>query len=339
MFYAHKIKHYARFACASVIASAMCLTLCACEGQVPKAEEGSGVKEIPDVTPIKEKDIRLRVLRSLEKANEEKNASNLEEYMSGPSALVRASELAIAAKTGKLDAKTTIPREVAQTIVPTNASWPRDLMTITTTTKDQQSKRLLVIRQDSARSNYKLWAVARLFPGVRLPKFPVPSIGASMGKANDSGLIMTPQAAATAYADVLQRGESSKFAKYFAADYLRSKLDELSKTVQVGMERNKGSQEQVFVPVTNQISVMRASYGSDLVVARIDSVWTRKAGEGRESRPASDEEKALFGDAKATSTMRVTYVNVIAMVVPPAGSGAKIIPVGAERQPIKVEAL
>lgn len=37
--------------------------------------------------------------------------------------------------------------------------------------------------------------------------------------------------------------------------------------------------------------------------------------------------------------MRVTYVNVIAMVVPPAGSDAKIIPVGAERQPIKVEAL
>lgn len=339
MFYAHKIKHYARFACASVVASAMCFTLCACEGQVPKAAEGSSVKELPDVTPIKEKDIRLRVLRSLEKANEEKNASNLAEYMSGPSALVRASELTIAAKTGKLDAKTTIPREVAQTIVPTNASWPRDLMTITTTTKDQQSKRLLVIRQDSARSNYKLWAVARLFPGVHLPKFPVPSIGASMGKANDSGLVMSPHAAAAAYADVLQRGESSKFAKYFANDYLRSKLSELSKTVQAGMERNKGSQEQVFTPVTNQISVMRASDGSDLVIARIDSVWTRKAGEGRESRPASDEEKALFGDSKATSTMRVTYVNVIAMVVPPAGSDAKIIPVGAERQPIKVEAL
>lgn len=37
--------------------------------------------------------------------------------------------------------------------------------------------------------------------------------------------------------------------------------------------------------------------------------------------------------------MRVTYVNVIALVVPPASSHMKIIPVGAERQPIKVEAL
>lgn len=335
----HKIKRYANFLFAALMCVSTCFTLCACNGQVPNTSEIHSSKEIPDVSEIKEKDIRLRVLRSLERANDEKNASNLFDYMSGPSLLVRTSELAIAAKTGKLDAKTTIPREVAQTIVPTNASWPRDLMTITTTTKDQQSKRLLVIRQDRARSNYKLWAVARLFPGVHLPKFPVPSIGASMGKANDSGLVMTPRAAAYAYADILQKGESSKFAKHFAGDYLRSKLDELSKTVQAGMERNKGSQEQVFTYVPNQISVMRASDGSDLVVARIDSVWTRKAGEGRESRPASDEEKALFGDSKATSTMRVTYVNVIAMVVPPAGSSAKIVPVGAERQPIKVEAL
>ena len=40
--------------------------------------------------------------------------------------------------------------------------------------------------------------------------------------------------------------------------------------------------------------------------------------------------------------MKVTYVNVIAMYIPPAGSAgdaAKIVAVGAERQPVKVEAL
>ena len=74
-------------------------------------------------------------------------------------------------------------------------------------------------------------------------------------------------------------------------------------------------------------------------MARIDSTWTRQAGEGRESLPASDEEKALFGGGKATSTMKVTYVNVIALWVPAAGSGQQITAVGAERQPVKVEAL
>ena len=48
---------------------------------------------------------------------------------------------------------------------------------------------------------------------------------------------------------------------------------------------------------------------------------------------------ALFGDGKATSTMKTSYVNVIALYVPPAKSGQKITAVGSERQPVKVEAL
>ena len=324
---------------ACVVSTVMVTGLSACDGQVPKPAEVRSNQELPNLTMLQEKDIRLGLLRELEKANDEKDVDSLSKAVSGPALDIRTSELTIAKKTGNLDPKTTIPREAAQTIVPTNSGWPRDLMTITTTTKDQQSKRLLVLRQQRARSNYKLWAVARLFPGVHLPKFAVPSIGSSMGKSNDTGLVMTPDEAVAAYADVLQNGENSKYAKHFADDYLRKKLVELSKAVQAGMERNKGSQEQVFTPNLKQISIMRSSDGSDLVVARIDSVWTRKAGEGRESRPASDEEKALFGDGKAKGTMRVTYVNVIALVVPPASSHMKIIPVGAERQPIKVEAL
>lgn len=331
--------HSARVCVASAVSAMIVMSLAACDGQVPKPTEVRSSREMPNVTILQEKDIRLGVLRVLERANEEKDVSALFKAVSGPALDVRTSELTIASKTGKLDHKTTIPRASAQTIVPTNSGWPRDLVTITTTTQDQQSKRLLVLRQRRARSNYKLWAVARLFPGVHLPKFAVPSIGSSMGKINDTGLVMTPEVAVTAYADVLQHGEDSKYAKYFEKDYLRGKLAELSKVVQAGMERNKGSQEQVFTPQMKQISVMRSTDGSDLVVARIDSVWTRVAGEGRESRPASDEEKALFGDGKATGTMRVTYVNVVALVIPSAGSHMKITPVGAERQPIKVEAL
>ena len=120
----------------------------------------------------------------------------------------------------------------------------------------------------------------------------------------------------------------------------RSDLEKLSATVQQGMEANKGTQQQVFTVPKDQIKIMRsAADGGDLVVARIDSTWTRQAGEGRESLPASDEEKALFGNGKATSTMKVTYVNVVALWIPAAGSNQQIVAVGAERQPIKVEAI
>ena len=84
---------------------------------------------------------------------------------------------------------------------------------------------------------------------------------------------------------------------------------------------------------------MRSSDGGDLVVAQINSEWTRSAGEGRESQPASDAEKALFGDGKATSIMTTTYVNVVALYIPKANTGKQVTAVGSERQPIKVEAL
>ena len=64
-----------------------------------------------------------------------------------------------------------------------------------------------------------------------------------------------------------------------------------------------------------------------------------RRGDGRESRPASDDEKALFNSDKYTSTMKVTYVNVVALYIPLASSGEQITAVGADRQPVKVEAL
>ena len=51
----------------------------------------------------------------------------------------------------------TIPSDVTQVVIPTDNAWPRYIFTVTTTTEDQQAKRLLVMRQESARQNYKLW--------------------------------------------------------------------------------------------------------------------------------------------------------------------------------------
>ena len=67
----------------------------------------------------------------------------------------------------------TIPKDIAQTVIPMDDGWPRSVFTITTTTEDQQSKRLLVFDQESAQQNYKLMAMARLFeaPSCRSSRF------------------------------------------------------------------------------------------------------------------------------------------------------------------------
>ncbi|MFT8356766.1 MAG: hypothetical protein ABF780_01190 [Bifidobacterium aquikefiri] len=332
-------KHIGKMA-ACILAIGLCTSMAACEGQVPQVSAPtSSASASPDLTQAQEKRIRLRILDALEKANKAKDPKGIDEYVGGPQLQIRTSELNIAKASGDLDNKTTIPRQITQTVIPTDSGWPRSIFTITTTTADQQSKRLLVMTQDVAGTNYKLWGVARLFQGAQLPKFAVPTIGSEMGDSSDTGLVFTPESAVSHYADILQNGTSSKYSSDFTSDYFQQDLSKLEQTVQQGMEANNGTQKQTFTAVPGAIKIMRSSDGGDLVVAQIDSVWTRTAGEGRESLPASDDEKALFGNTKATSTIKVTYVNVVAMYVPPAGSGAKVSAVGAERQAIKVEAL
>ncbi|WEV52756.1 hypothetical protein OZX74_01445 [Bifidobacterium sp. ESL0798] len=324
---------------AVAIAAATLVGVAACGERPPKPQGAESSTQTPDITEAQEKAIRKATLDVLDASDNAKSPDGLSARVTGPALEVRTSELSIAQATGAIDPKATIPKDIAQTIIPTQSGWPRSVFSITTTTQDQQSKRLLVMTQRSPRTNYKLWGVVRLFQGAKLPEFAIPSIGANMGTPDDSGLSMTPQQAVDEYADVLTHGQQSKFASKFNNDYFRDDLDKLSATVQQGMERNHGTQTQAFMPIKNGIAVMRSSEGGDLVVSQINSEWTRIAGEGRESQPASDAERALFGQGKATGTMKVTYVNILAFYVPPAKSGKKVVAVGAERQPIKVEAL
>ncbi|MBS6948132.1 MAG: hypothetical protein E6586_08250 [Bifidobacterium scardovii] len=326
---------------AAALALTVSLSLAGCEGQIPKpATDGaSASKTTPDLTEAQEKRLRKQILATLSAANDAKNTDGLAARLTGPQLEIHTARIAIAQKTGSVSKFATIPEDIAQTVIPTDSGWPRSVFTITTTTEDQQSKRLLVLTQDSARQNYKLWGVARLFQGAKLPNFAVPKIGSQMGTAKDTGLTMTPQEAVTQYADVLTNGANSQYAANFADDNLRQTIAEQTQNVQTGVERNKGTQQQTFTPVDGAIQVMRSTDGGDLVVAQINSEWTRQAGEGRTSLPASDNENALFGDTTATSGLKATYTFVVAMYVPPKDSGQQITAVGADREVVKVEAI
>ncbi|KAA8815616.1 hypothetical protein EMB92_10230 [Bifidobacterium callitrichos] len=329
-------------ALAIALSAGLLVSLAACEGQVPKVASPDSSTHAPDLTVKQEEQIRTKILDTLAASDKAVSADGLAARVTGPELEIRTSQLAVAKATGSLDKLATIPRGMTQTVIPTDDGWPRTVYTITTTTEDQQSKRLLVFTQDSPRQNYKLWGLARLFQGAELPKFEVPKLGTEMGTANDAKLVATPAKAVEMYADLLNKDAQSEYNAKFKDDLLRQELRTLDQTVQQGMEANKGTQQQTFTVPKDQLKVMRSTDGGDLVVARIDSVWTRQAGEGRESLPANNNEKALFGNGKATSTMKVTYVNVIALYIPPAGGSgdaAKITAVGAERYAVKVEAL
>ena len=336
---------------AAMLAFATCLALGGCEGQLPTptaggtavgtvGADGTAATATPDLSEDQEATIRASILDVYDAAIANKTVDGLDARVTGPALDIASSRIAIAQRNNTdVDRLSAIPDDIAQTVIPTDSGWPRDVVTITTTTEDQQSKRLLVMTQADAHANYKLWGVARLFSGAQLPSFNIPSIGAQMGTAKDDGLIVTPEEAVRQYADVLANGTASQYAADFADDQLRQALVQETQNVQQGIERNHGTQQQTFTPVEGAIHVMRSPDGGDLVVAQLTHEWIRQAGEGRESQPASDDEKALFGDTQATSSLKATRTIVVALYVPAENSGQQITAVGADRQVVKVEAL
>ncbi|WP_418969026.1 hypothetical protein [Alloscardovia omnicolens] len=314
------------------------LTFASAAACTPQPQAASHADNIPVVTTDQESRIRKNILSAITDADSARDAEALKSRMTGPALAVRTSQLAIAKKNNKLDSTATIPDSLSQSVVSTSSAWPRTLLAITTVTDEQQSQRLLVLDQNSATSNYKIWGLVRLFSGVQMPKFNVATLGSEQGDAKTSGLIKTPADAFKEYANVLEDGSSSKYAKTFADDSFRQQIATLTDSVQQAIEKNEGKQSQKYTAEVKDIKVMRTADGGALAVGEIKSVWTRTAGGNRKSMPASEGEVALFGDTEATSTLEVTYVNEVALYIPPEGSQAQIRAVGAERQPVSVVA-
>lgn len=60
------------------------------------------------------------------------------------------------------------------------------------------------------------------------------------------------------YADVLQNNTNSKYAGSFEDDQFRQSLVKQQEESQKGVTQNKGTQQEVFAPVVDQIAVMRS---------------------------------------------------------------------------------
>lgn len=330
-------------------------TLAGCGPAVPQPSAQAGRQQSgASVTVAQAKRIEKDLHAVLDAADSSKDASGLSKRLSGPELEIRTSQIAVAKATNKTDARTIIPTGIRQRVLTQATGWPRNLLAMTSTTADQQSERLLVFDQASARTNYKLWGLVRLFSGVSMPSFAVSSEGTKEGTATDSGLVSTPRQAVLDYtaalnniqlttadkidASSLSASDKARIRRV-ASDQFRSELADLDSSVSKGVAANEGTEKQVFTADLGSLRIFRSSKGGDLVVARIDSTWTRTAGDGRLSQPASDAESALFGNGKATSTMRTDYVNVVALYVPPASKTAKIQALGAERQPVRVQAV
>ncbi|MGC5167865.1 hypothetical protein [Luteimicrobium sp. DT211] len=335
---ARRARRLGRLALPASLAVVVGLVTTACSTPVPQATPEPSVTQ-PALSLDQDTAILGKVGDVLAVADKKRDSKALSQRLAGPALAMRTAELSVAKKTKSDDDVTALPTKVQTVVVPTSTTWPRAAFAVSAQPSGSEPPRLLALRQSSARADYALWGWARLFPGITMPSFAAPGTGSAAVPSDDTTLVVTPKAAVANYVDVLNKGSKSKHAKSYANDPFRTRL--ASKAAALDGNKDfkdaKGAYAETFTVAKTAPASVRTADGGALVMADASAVEKTSAESKAKIAPSTDATKALFGDTKPTNTLVVTYRDVFALYVPPAGaSDAKVKVLGVEHVPVKV---
>lgn len=327
--------------CAVVVAGGV---LAGCSDPVPTpGAAATAAATSPDLTVDQETALIEKVGSVLDVADRKRDGKALSTRLSGPALAMRTAELSVA-KDRKSDSDVTdLPTTVQTVVVPTDAGWPRTTLAVSAQPSKDEPPRLMVLTQDDARSDYTLWAWARLFPGTTMPTFAPASEGTETVAASDTDtLVVSPTDAVNRYLDVLEKGSSSKYAKQYATDAFRTSIRSTTKawTTNKDFKAADGEYTVSFKAARSPVA-LRTADGGALVVADVTETEKTSAEKGAKITPPNAAQKALLGDAKTTNRLTVTYRAVVAVHVPAKGAtgdAAKVTVLGVEQVPVTVRA-
>ena len=317
------------------VASALVVSstlLAGCADELPQPQAGEAFTG-PVLTKEQDTQVFTAVADTVAKADKELKSSALKPRVTGPAYEVRKSQLAVAKKRDNAEFVTDIPSESQQMIIPTTEGWPRTSFSITTSTEDLETPRLVAFEQASARSDYKMWAWTQLIPGQKMPAFADAGIGSEAVASDDDTLAATPADALAQYADLVTLGaKKSSFAKGFElpdGDLVAAVAADAAAWKEVpGFEDSGTEYTQKYKARKDEVRAVRTADGGALVMGVLDGKTTVKAEEGAKVPALSETQKALLGDADQTNTLTTRYTDMVALYVPAKDAEGKIRPLG-----------
>ena len=282
-------------------------------------------------TPVLTQDQTYNVLghvaATLANATANRDPNVLPARVTGPALAVRTSQLEVAAIRDNNDQVTVIPDTYQQLIVPIGDQWPRTLFAITAVTDELQPPRLLALEQAMPRDPYRLWGWVQLMPGVTMPAFADPRVGSEEVHPDDAtSLVMSPQEAIRQYADLLVNGDASPYNANFqpmAEDEFRFHIAGWSAAQAAALqgERIEGTYLIEATPVDSPpAKAVRSADGGAMVMGEIHTFERLEAMEGAVLAPQTVTAQALLYGQEFTNILTASYIDMIALYIPPAGS-------------------
>lgn len=317
------------------VASALVVSttlLAGCADELPQPQPGEAFSG-PVLTEEQDTQVFTAVADTVAKADKALKGKDLKSRVTGPAYEVRASQLSVAKKRDNAEFVTDIPSESQQMIIPTTEGWPRTSFSITSSTEDLETPRLVAFEQASARSDYKMWSWVQLIPGQSMPSFADATMGSEAVAADDDSLAASPVDSLAQYADLVTQGaKKSSFAKGFElpdGDLVAAVAADAAAWKEVdGFEESGTKYTQKYKARKDDVRAVRTADGGALVMGVLEGKATVKAEDEAKVPALSETQKALLGDADQTNVLNTEYTDMVALYVPAKGSDQKIRPLG-----------
>lgn len=299
--------------------------------QAPSSGAGASIEQVPTPELLLSQVQRIvsDVATVVASGDSAKNAKDLEPRVTGMALQTREANYKIRSKVSAHAAVEPVAATKLLTYVsPNDGDWPRTAVALTQGA-DNKLPQLLVLRQESARENYKLTQQSPLLPGQTFPEISIDNVSKS---ANDSAnsLLMSPNDAVAAFKDVLNDSNSKAKANFAASDYVTQTAAYKKETI----EKSKDATVSfVNTADADSVTAYKAASGGVMVLAgytlKVETTLKDKA--TLDPAKQAKEITALAGDSKDAKGLTVSFVEPVVLYIPPASAGEKISVVSAFR--------
>lgn len=217
------------------LVSTLALTSCSSEYWPSFDAPPPSASAVPTVPPTEEADSNEpeiagpavtvpqmeRIMRSVSEVaaagDEALSAEALAPRFTGPALEVREANYKIRAALPDHPGSVPVPAEPLEIVLPQQATaWPRTAFVVVKMADDETvPPTALLLSQSDPRANYEVVYAMAMAAEPEFPKLAPASVGAPLVSPEQKGLVIPPAQVATAYADVLAKGDDSEFAELF----------------------------------------------------------------------------------------------------------------------------
>ncbi|WP_430295507.1 hypothetical protein [Sinomonas sp. B1-1] len=264
---------------------------------------------------------------AVQAGDDAKDAGKLSLRVGGSALLARTQNYKVRAAVASAPALSPVRAANLRTsVITTQRDWPRTVMAVTQG-DGNTTPQLLTLRQESARSNYKLVEAAPLLPGATFPA--TPRSGAEQVPLDSkAGLAYTPADAIAGVADRLTYPDSVWADRVPENAYIKDTIGYQGDIVKNGPNGNFTAKHTL---VGNEAAAFRTADGGAVILAPLDFVFEGTPKASGDKLTLADDAAALAGGKETTAGISLTFRESLVIVVPADGGAKEVTLIGATR--------